>query len=1126
MPLSRLVPSRRLAALLVAPLLLAPVALASPAAAVSPNLVISQVYGGGGNSGAPLTNDYIEIFNRGSSAASLSGMSLQYASATGTGNFGANSGQLTELPAVAVPAGGYVLVQEAGGTTGVALPAPDVTDTTPINMSGTAGKVALVTGTTTLGCNGGSTACDAAALARIVDLVGYGGANFFEGASAAPALTNSTAALRGADGCTDTDNNGDDFASSGPAPRNSASPVHLCGGGDAAPTVSSTNPANGATDVPVDSNLEVTFSEPVTLAGNPFSLDCTTSGSTALAVSGGPTTYTLDPATNLEQSESCTATVAASGVTDADTEDPPDQMAADFSWSFTTAAPAPSCDDPETHTLSQVPGSGPTSPVVNTEVTVQAVVTADRTGGLSGFFVQEETADQDGDPATSDGVFVRTSLPAGAGEGDVVQVTGTVQEFTGSGSSQTQISSGVTVLLCGPGELPPAAVLTFPVADVGDFERYEGMRTTLPQSLVISEYFNYDRFNETVVGLPMPGRDRFDTPTAVVDPGAPANDLAAEYAKRRITIDDGRSSQNASPPYFPGTVDTPFTLGNRFRGGDTVTGVTGVVEHTFGLYRVHPTEDAAYTAVNPRPDAPPAVGGDVKVGSFNVLNYFLTLDQAPTRGTCGPSQNQDCRGADNAGELERQRAKIVDAIARLDADVVGLMEMENTTGVEPAADLVAGLNDRLGAGTYDFVDTGVVGTDAIRTGFLYQPASVTPAGDFAVLDTSVDPRFLDTKNRPAIAQTFDEVATGHRFTVAVNHLKSKGSDCNDVGDPDAGDGQGNCNGTRTLAAEALADWLATDPTGSGDPDRLVIGDLNSYDHEDPIAALEDAGYTDLVKQFGGEFAYGYVFDGQVGYLDHGLANGSLQPQVTGAGEWHLNADEPDLLDYDTSFKGPNEDALYEPNAFRSSDHDAVLIGLDLVAEVPVVTDVTGNGSVDCDGESTVTVEFSDASLADTHDATIDWGDGTSDTLTDVSSPFTASHTYALAGAYEATVTVEDSSGNTSEPATVELVKDYTVVGGTLEPPIGSGTTKNYGSTTPVKVSFADCDGSTPDDLAPTLTVLGASGYSLDAGELAPQGGGTYQLDLKTTVLPGPGHYTYVVTVPETGQQVSAPVTLR
>ena len=132
-----------------------------------------------------------------------------------------------------------------------------------------------------------------------------------------------------------------------------------------------------------------------------------------------------------------------------------------------------------------------------------------------------------------------------------------------------------------------------------------------------------------------------------------------------------------------------------------------------------------------------------------------------------------------------------------------------------------------------------------------------------------------------LAQTFEENATGSRFTVAVNHLKSKGSACDDVGDPDAGDGQGNCNGTRTLAAQALVDWLATDPTGSGDPDFLIIGDLNSYAMEDPISAIkagpDDAAgtsddYTNLVKQFLGTYAYSYVFDGQDGYLDHALSS--------------------------------------------------------------------------------------------------------------------------------------------------------------------------------------------------------------------------------------------------------------
>jgi hypothetical protein len=174
--------------------------------------------------------------------------------------------------------------------------------------------------------------------------------------------------------------------------------------------------------------------------------------------------------------------------------------------------------------------------------------------------------------------------------------------------------------------------------------------------------------------------------------------------------------------------------------------------------------------------------------------------------------------------------------------------------------------------------------------------------------------------------------------VVVNHLKSKGSDCNDVGDPDIGDGQGNCNVTRTNAAQALVDWLATDPTGSGDADFLIMGDLNSYAQEDPIDAVragadDTAGtfddYTNLIAQYQGPYAYSYVFDGQAGYLDHALASATLAAQVTGTADWHINADEPDILDYDTSFKPAAQDALYEPNAYRSSDHDAVVVGLNL-----------------------------------------------------------------------------------------------------------------------------------------------------------------------------------------------------
>src|SRR5665648_1301120 len=266
------------------------------------------------------------------------------------------------------------------------------------------------------------------------------------------------------------------------------------------------------------------------------------------------------------------------------------------------------------------------------------------------------------------------------------------------------------------------------------------------------------------------------------------------------------------------------------------------------------------------------------------------------------------------------------------------MEIENNIDDDAVIDLVAGLNDAMGTGTYDYVNTGVIGTDAIKVAMIYKPASVSKVGDYAILDSSVDARFIDTLNRPTLAQSFQNPDTGTVFTVAVNHLKSKGSACDS--DPDLGDGAGNCNLTRKAAAEAMVDWLADDPTDSGSSNNLIIGDLNSYDKEDPIDAIlagsDDLAmtgddYSDLILKFQGDYAYGYVFDGQTGYLDHALASQSMESLVTSVNFWHINADEPSLIDYDMSFKLPAQDALYAPDAFRSSDHDPVIIGLNLTS---------------------------------------------------------------------------------------------------------------------------------------------------------------------------------------------------
>jgi hypothetical protein len=190
------------------------------------------------------------------------------------------------------------------------------------------------------------------------------------------------------------------------------------------------------------------------------------------------------------------------------------------------------------------------------------------------------------------------------------------------------------------------------------------------------------------------------------------------------------------------------------------------------------------------------------------------------------------------------------------------------------------------------------------------------------------PGDIEPLGRPPLAQTFRQIVDrGSRqpFTVVVNHFKSKGSSCASIGDPDIGDGQANCNLTRVAQSEALLDFVADLKDDSSGV--LVIGDLNSYAMEDPITTLEEGGLTELVKEFIGPDAYSFVFDGQLGYLDTALADRSMLNKVEGVTIFHINADEPDILDYDMTFKQDAQDLLYEPLPYRVSDHDPVVIGL-------------------------------------------------------------------------------------------------------------------------------------------------------------------------------------------------------
>ncbi|MCL4256757.1 MAG: ExeM/NucH family extracellular endonuclease, partial [Anaerolineae bacterium] len=341
---------------------------------------------------------------------------------------------------------------------------------------------------------------------------------------------------------------------------------------------------------------------------------------------------------------------------------------------------------------------------------------------------------------------------------------------------------------------------------------------------------------------------------------------------------------------------------NYFRGGDTISNLTGILHWSFaGLsgtdaWRIRPVPDypITFTPVNTRPSAP-SVTGDVTVASYNVLNYFTTIDTTASNnvGTCGPTGTMDCRGADSNAELTRQTDKLVTALQGLDADIFGLIEIQNTIDSSTVAAVVTALNGVVGAGTYDYVNTGWVGTDAITNAFIYKTAVVQPITVYVDTDA--------INNRPTLAVLFEVIdplnpSIGQQFHVVVNHFKSKGSSAGLPGDTDQGDGQANSNATRVAQANRLISWVNSTLVPN-DPDVLVIGDLNSYKQEDPITTLEGAGYTDLVELFGGANAYSYLFDGQLGYLDHALANASLLPYITGATEWHINADEVPLFDY-------------------------------------------------------------------------------------------------------------------------------------------------------------------------------------------------------------------------------------
>ena len=580
----------------------------------------------------------------------------------------------------------------------------------------------------------------------------------------------------------------------------------------------------------------------------------------------------------------------------------------------TSATAAVSCGDPYTP-IPDIQGVGSESPFHGATVTTEGVVTVDLQPGdeLNGFFLSSLAGD--GDPATSDGIFVNhrdTWSPSfDVNVGDHVRITGEVDEQFGL----TQLEFLVSGTVCGTAKVQPANVDTRTFN--ADPERYEGMYVKFPGNLYVTDTFNLHRFGE--VWLAADGV--VEQPTNEFPAGSSDMfEAAADGIARSILLDDSSQSSNPDP--------VPHLTRGTLRLGDRTTNLTGAIHYGFGQYRVMAQNDVAFRPQNHRTDAP-NVGGDVVVASFNVLNYWTTLGG---------------RGANTAAQLVVQTDKLVAAINGMGADIVGLQEMENdpncgdpSTGCDhtPTMTLVAALNADAGADVWSWVGpVDHYNYYPIRNEIIFRNDRVTQVGSPVALadpafDTFRDPG--DPLNndsqlgRPPIAQTFD--ADGEVFTVMVNHFKSKGSGCDSLGDPDAGDGQGNCNLTRVAQAQAVLAFTDDLAAASGDPDVLVIGDLNSYLREDPIIELESELVNVLAEYVEDPYSFNFFamfaapFIGR-GTLDHALATADMAQQVENVKIWHINADEPRFLDW-------FDPSRVAPGPYRSSDHDPLLIGLEL-----------------------------------------------------------------------------------------------------------------------------------------------------------------------------------------------------
>ncbi|WP_404407454.1 ExeM/NucH family extracellular endonuclease [Pseudidiomarina marina] len=550
-----------------------------------------------------------------------------------------------------------------------------------------------------------------------------------------------------------------------------------------------------------------------------------------------------------------------------------------------------------------IQGQGFQSPLTGQQVTTRGIVTGNwqSEAELGGFFLVSKPDDRDDNSLTSEGLFVQANenLPR-LQPGDWVYLTGTVAES----NDLTQLTNLTHHAVCDSGYSVEATVLNLPVTSTEQFEALEGMPVHINQNLVVNGHYQLLRHGQIDVA-----HERLFTPTQHHRPGAEARAQAKSNALARLVIDDNLAPNSDLPSSLKQTI----TASNTVRSGDTLAPLHGILSDFRGSYRLQPTSSVEISQTNPRPVAPEAPAANtVRVAAFNVLNYF--------NGEGPNKQFPTDRGAKSTADFARQHEKIIAALSQLNADIIGLLELENDgyTSHSAIAELTTALAEATGQ-PWRFVQAAPekLGDDAITNGLIYRSDRVTPQGEPLTLTT---PPFGRLSRLPII-QRFSPTNTVENLVIAVNHFKSKGGCPRESSNPNANqnDGQACWNEARTKSAELLAEFIDNHADLKRFPLRVLMGDFNAYAQEEPIQTFLQYGYYNRIDAFN-PHAYSYVYDAQAGSLDHLLVSSQLAARVVHQAIWSINADEPTLLQYNNADVNNN---WYAPSPYRASDHDPI-----------------------------------------------------------------------------------------------------------------------------------------------------------------------------------------------------------